>query len=207
MANFEDSAVPQPKIPQEWYDKYSYLTDPLSLEKAVKASYMMHIKGKLKGYFPEDNDWDIAQQTLQEVQSVYLVQDPDIRFTANARVVEDYRKFVAKKYEHEPELRDALLICTPSLLSLSKWFKNPKWNDAVWKRMKDSTLFTPEKRTAMINALYKKGVSGDTSAAKIWLTLSGDYSDKMDIKSDSTVEKYKEFNKILHLTKPAANDK
>ena len=34
-------------------------------------------------------------------------------------------------------------------------------------------------------------------AAKIWLTISGDYSDKIDV-TDKTVDTYRDINNILH---------
>ncbi len=49
----------------------------------------------------------------------------------------------------------------------------------------------------MIEAIRSRGLNKSDTAAKLWLTLSGDYSEKIDIKQDETVEKFREINRIL----------
>jgi uncharacterized protein YggE len=72
------------------------------------------------------------------------------------------------------------------------------WDEAVWSKLRSNAMFNHNNRYKVIDALLKKAIEDrDVSAAKIWLTLSGDYSDKMDINTDKRVETYREINSIL----------
>lgn len=144
-----------------------------------------------------DSDWNTLEELLQEVMAVYVIKDPDTKFPSVRQLNDDLVKEINTRYADDEATRDLLLGAVPSNTTLGKWIKKPKWKEAVWSQVRDGGLFTKEKRAKMIDALYARGVSKSDNAAKVWLTLSGDYSDKLDINQDKTVEKFREINEIL----------
>lgn len=148
-----------------------------------------------------EGDWNKVQELLQEVMATYVIKDPDKKLPAVRVLKEDLEAEIKARYKDEKEILAALLEAVPSIVTIGKWIKKPKWNEAVWSTVRDDGLFTKEKRAKMIDALFKRGVDKSDNAAKIYLTLSGDYSDKLDIGGDKTVEKFREINAILHKKK------
>jgi hypothetical protein len=81
--------------------------------------------------------------------------------------------------------------------------KKDGWEEAVWKKVRGDQLFSPEKRAEVIEALRQRAIDpkkGSDSAAKLWLTMSGDYSDKMEV-NDKGLEAFREINSIIHRKK------
>ena len=128
--------------------------------------------------------------------ATYVVQNPDGN-PAVKKIREDAEKEIKLRYDSDKDTRDLLLDALPSEMTLGKWIKQPKWNEAVWNRVRTDGLFTKERRSQMINSLFERGLNKSDNAAKIWLTLSGDYSEKLDINQDKAVEKFREINEIL----------
>ena len=58
-------------------------------------------------------------------------------------------------------------------------------------------MFSAENRAQVIESLRQRAIDKSDVAAKIWLTLSGDYSEKMEV-DNKTVETYRDINNILH---------
>ena len=75
--------------------------------------------------------------------------------------------------------------------------KKEGWDEAVWKKVRGDSLFSPQKRAKVIEALRDRAIDKSDLAAKIWLTLSGDYSDKMEVDNKS-IDVFREINTILH---------
>jgi hypothetical protein len=178
--------------PKERHPKYDDI-----MEKLAKKN---ELKKKLKELFPEheEDEWTIVQQMFQEVMSTWVVENPDKSIPAAKQFLVDYKELVKAKYSEEPEKQELLLELTPSLAGLKLWVLKKGWDDAVWATFKTTKMFTPEKKAKLLDSLWKRGCDKDTNAAKIWLTISGDYVDKVDLKKDDTAEKYREINKILH---------
>lgn len=95
------------------------------------------------------------------------------------------------------EIREALLEAIPSRMTLHKWRSEKDWDEGVWGKVRGAGLFTADKRAVLINSLFDQAHGGNVPAAKIWLTLSGDYVEKADTKSD-VVEQFREINNIIH---------
>jgi hypothetical protein len=144
-----------------------------------------------------DSDWNVLEEIIQDVMATYVVQNPDNPQPAVKKLREDSETEIKLRYESDHETRDVILEALPSEMTLGKWIKQPKWNEAVWDRVRTGGLFTKERRSQMINSLFERGVTKSDNAAKIWLTLSGDYSEKLDITQDRAVEKFREINEIL----------
>lgn len=145
-----------------------------------------------------DSKWTILQEMLQEILATHMVIDPGAKPSATI-MAEELKAKVEEDYEEDPELRQMLLDAIPSKISISKWTKKSGWTEAVWDKIKGKGQFSNERRTVMMNAMYQKGASGSVQAAKLWLTLSGDYQEKAhDETKDKTLETFREINNLLH---------
>lgn len=160
----------------------------VKLEKARMVLLSVSNQGK----------WNILQEYLLEIQADgKLKEGLGQRFPTHKEQLELLKKKVELEWKDEQVTLDALLLCIPVPQTISKWGKSSNWQDALVEKMKASGLFTAENRAGVIEAMRKKAaVDGDVQAAKIWLTMSGDYTDKVDV-SDAKFEKYKDYQNAL----------
>lgn len=150
----------------------------------------------------KDSHWHILQQITQEIESIFIAEDQSAPTHTEMRKL--LEKEVTLRFQDDKEVLGILVEGIPSGYTIGKWRKKEGWNEAVWDKIKNDGLFTKERRAQVINTLYKKATDvkrPDVQAAKLWLTMSGDYSDKLDIGQDKTMEQYKEINAILHRNK------
>lgn len=195
MDDTKDNVISMDEDSDEFQKKYSYLTE----EKAYRLKRQLEVfeyRKALKALNP-DSEWDLCQIAMQEVETAHVINNPDRKPTASTKLIEQWTVYVKDKYADEPTTLDLVLKCVPSSQTLQQWHKRSGWSEAVWAHIRDKGLFTRERRASMIESLYISGLKGNMSAAKIYLTLSGDYSEKLDVKNDTT-EKYREINTILH---------
>ena len=176
-------------------NKFAHLT-PEQAEKAEKAVIKLEAVKAVKKLSNPDSEWSIPQEILQEIVATHKIANPD-RLPRIPQLVEELKREIEVRYKDEPELKELLLESIPSDRSVNEWTKKKTWDEAVWNKLRDSNLFSQEKRALMINALFQRGMDKDTQAAKLWLTISGDYADKVEVK-DKVADKYREINKILH---------
>jgi hypothetical protein len=170
--------------------------------KAVKSLEKQDMARKLKGLNEGKSKWSLTQLVLQEVMAKYVILNPNGPMPKFTSLYEELKEAIKEKYEEDPELRDFLLESVPGYVSCREWPKKEGWQDAVWAIIKDTGMFTKERRAAMIDALYRRGVEKDTVAAKIWLQMSGDFVEKSEVTSkDNTLDKYREINQVLHKKK------
>lgn len=157
------------------------------------------LEHKFKREFENGNSpWNLLQELMQEVMAGFIIADPD-KSPKIPKMVEALKKKIEEQYSDEEELRDFLLMRIPTNQAIGLWFKRKGWNEAVWEKIRTGDLFSQEKRSMMINSLFQRGMEKDTTAAKIWLTLSGDYVEKMDVgKNDKAQDIYREINELLH---------
>lgn len=179
--------------------KYDHLT-PENAVKAQKAVDKLSIVRELKK-IAGDSKWTPTQVILQEIVASHTIINPEALPAAN-QLKTELENEITKRYADNQEFRDFLLSSVPSDRSIREWLKKEGWNEAVWEILRQDGLFTKEKRAQMIESLRLRGMEKSDVAAKIWLTLSGDYSEKMDISNnDKTQDVYREINKILHKKK------
>jgi hypothetical protein len=165
--------------------------DELAERSLNKLEAVRAVK-KLSG---EDSQWSLTQQMLQEIMASHTVVNPD-RLPPMTQMVEELKKEVEIRYADEPELKTLLLESIPAVRSLREWVKKDGWDDAVWGKIRIDGLFTASKRSQVIESLRKRAIDTSDTAAKIWLTLSGDYSEKMDV-NDKSVDMFRDINSIL----------
>lgn len=147
----------------------------------------------------KDSPWTLTQEIFQEVIAGYTVKDPD-SIPKTPDLIKDLNKEICARYKDDEEMRDLLLASIPAAKSVREWVKLEGWNEAVWNKIRGEGLFTPSKRAEVIESLRKRALDKSDVAAKIWLTLSGDYSEKMEV-DNKTADTYREINKILHSKK------
>ncbi len=146
-----------------------------------------------------DSPWTLTQEILQEIHAAHIVANPDSQPPVT-EMVEELKKEIGIRYADDQELRELLLESIPHIQNVRKWLKKEGWEEAVWKRVRGDKLFSPDKRAQVIDALRQRAIDPNRpsdTAAKIWLTLSGDYSEKMEV-TDKSLDAYREINSVLH---------
>jgi hypothetical protein len=104
---------------------------------------------------------------------------------------------INKRFSNEPELAQIIVEALPGIKTLQRWVKRQDWKEEVEKRLKDENLFSLDKRAAMINMIFQRGLhQGDIKAAEMYLKLSGDLSSKPPQK-DKGYEAYQELAESL----------
>jgi hypothetical protein len=168
-------------------------------EASQKAVAQMEAIRAVKKLSPEGSTWTLTQQLLQEVMAGHTVINPE-KLPALTQMVEELKVEIEKRYTDDPELKKLLLESIPTMRSVREWVKKDGWDEAIWGYVRAEGLFTASKRAQMIESLRTRGLDRSDVAAKIWLTLSGDYSEKMEVDNKS-VDVYREINNILHSKK------
>lgn len=143
-----------------------------------------------------DSPWTITQEIFQEIQAGYIVTNPD-KQPPVTQMVEDLKKEIEIRYTEDEELKTLLLDSIPEVRSVRLWLKKDGWDEAVWTKVRGDKLFSSDKRAQVIESLRLRAIDKSDVAAKIWLTLSGDYSEKMEV-DNKTVDIYRDINAVLH---------
>lgn len=170
--------------------------DPTKKEYGEKAVVKLEAVRALKEISNPDSPWTLTQEVMQEICAGYIVANPN-KTTPVTTLVEDLKKEIETRYANEEEKKKLILDSIPSVQSVRAWLKKDGWDEAVWKKVRGNSLFSPEKRALVIEALRDRAMDKSDLAAKIWLTLSGDYSDKMEVDNKSA-DVFREINSILH---------
>jgi len=98
-----------------------------------------------------------------------------------------------RRFGSEPELAKIIKEAMPGVKTLQRWIKRQDWKDEVEKRLKEDNLFSLDRRAAMINMVFSRGLhEGDIKAAEMYLKLSGDLTNKPQQK-DKGYEAYQEL--------------
>ena len=150
----------------------------------------------VKSLSDPDSKWTLTEELFQEVMAGHIVANPD-QLPPVTKMREQLIEEITKRYKDEPEVQQVLIDSVPEARSIRKWLKKEGWDDDVWSRIRGDRLFSAANRAQVIEALRVRAMDKSDTAAKIWLTISGDYSDKIDV-TDKTVDTYRDINNILH---------
>lgn len=161
----------------------------------IKALAMKKIE-KLSG----DSEWHLLQQVAQDIEAMYKLKEEKLSLEKHVTFLEDE---VKARYSDQPDLLQALLDGIPSKVTMATWKKKKGWDEAVWMKIRGEGLFTPDNRAKVIQKLFSEAaIEGNVPAAKIWLTLSGDYVEKGDSASkDSALDMFRSLNEAIHSKK------
>lgn len=167
----------------------------LGLSKQHEATQIRH---KLSAYAA--GKWDVIQDILIDI---YVAGNIELSLGRLKEVypcttmIELAKDEINKRFKHEPELAQLIIGALPAVKTLQRWVKRQDWKEEVEKRLKDETLFSLDKRAAMINMIYNRGLlQGDIKAAEMYLKLSGDLTNKPQQK-DKGYEAYQELAESL----------
>jgi len=147
----------------------------------------------------DGSKWNLVQRHLMEVQA-----DCILRQAKDEKVMEFSEQYDLLKlkleleYADQPEMKEAVFSYLPTPRGCSNWLKLNGWQDEVMAVLRKGHLFSSGNRVEVITSLCAKAKAGDVQAAKVWLTMSGDYSDKIEM-GDAKFEKYKEYANILQV--------
>lgn len=165
-------------------------------EQGAKGQLKLEAVKALKELSNPDSQWTLTQEILQDICAGHVVADPD-KTPPATQLLEELKKEIETRYANEEEKKKIILDSVPSVVSIRQWLKKEGWDEAVWKKVRGDSLFSPQKRAKVIEALRDRAIDKSDLAAKIWLTLSGDYSDKMEVDNKS-IDVFREINTILH---------
>lgn len=143
--------------------------------------------------------WNELQSILIDVEVGHrvkmLAQQLD-KLPSLPDMIDDLRIEIETRYKDQPEHRDILLFNLPSRQAAHRWTSKHEWKDEVEKRLRDGNLFSLEKRSALIEALYRKGIQGDNKSAEMWLKMSGDLTNQPPTK-DKALDSFKQLSESL----------
>lgn len=143
-----------------------------------------------------DSEWTVLQKIALDVEAGFKIQQKKLSADKLRTLVSEEIKL---RYSEQKDIKDELLYLVPTTAIFVRWRNLKNWDVAIWSNIKDTGLFTNDKKAQVIDRLYHKIMEkGDTTAAKIWLTLSGDYVEKSENKNDSTMDLFREINQHLH---------
>jgi hypothetical protein len=186
-------------------EKKSSPADHLRLyqeEATAAAAAQIEAYQNVKKISDKNSNWTLTQEMLQEIMAAHTVTNPE-KLPPLTEMVEQLKQEIERRYEEEPNIKDVLLKSIPAMRSVREWVKKDGWDEAVWGYIRVEGLFSAANRAKVIKALGERAIDRSDSAAKIWLTLSGDYSEKMEVDNKS-VDIYREINSILHKKKNEA---
>jgi hypothetical protein len=167
----------------------------LGLSKAQEAIQVRH---KLSSYAA--GKWDVTQDILIDIEvagKMNMSLDRQAFAYSSPKMLELAAEEISKRFDNEPDLAKIIIEALPGVKTLHRWVKRQDWKEEVEKRLKDDNLFSLDKRAAMINMVFKRGLhDGDIKAAEMYLKLSGDLTTKPQQK-DKGYEAYQELAESL----------
>ena len=172
---------------------------PLSLVMTERAALATEKRDTIKAIraLSKDPKWHILHDICHEICATHIVENPDTQINIS-QLLQELIKEVDYRYSSEPETLALLRKGIPSLEAIRKWTKLEGWNDAVWAKARVGSLFSTQRRASMINALYQRGLTRSDNAAKMYLQMSGDYSEKGESDKDRVADTFREINNLLH---------
>lgn len=143
-----------------------------------------------------ESEWTLLQQIALDVEATFKIQQKKL---SAEKMRELTLQEIKVRYSNQPDIQEELTYLTPSIAVFNRWRKLKNWEIAVWSNIKDTGLFTNDKKAKVIERIFDKIMEkGDVQAAKIWLTLSGDYVEKSENKNEAAMDLFREINNQLH---------
>lgn len=143
--------------------------------------------------------WNEHQNTLIDIEVGYRVKmlaGTEHSLPSMTVILSDLEVELRSRFKDNEAYLEILLGSIPQKATLSRWAKKPEWKEEVERRLKDGNLFSLDKRAAMIENLYRKGLAGDNKSAEMWLKMSGDLTSQPQTK-DKAVDAFKQLSESL----------
>ena len=180
----------------------TYKVNLEELKKITEADHLTHAEKKaaVSRALPKVvGRWNEIQSALIDVEvghRVRLLSNAIDKLPSVPDMIEDLRIELETRYKDQPEHKAILLFNLPGRAAANKWMNRPEWKEEVEKRLRDGNLFSLEKRAALIETLYRKGIAGDNKSAEMWLKMSGDLTNTPQTK-DKAVDAFKQLSESL----------
>lgn len=156
-------------------DNYDRLNSVYSDEGMTPQRKGILIRNVLKDC--SNTEWTLYEETLIKIEVMFRTQvlmgELDKIPPLTKRVVK-MKELIEKSFSDNEELASILINSVPHDRIINDWVNKPKWKQEVDKRMRDETLFAPENRHQMIQAIYREGLGGSAKHAEMYLKMSGD---------------------------------
>lgn len=171
-------------------------------EYAKAAAAKIEAVNKVK-HLSVGSDWTVLQEIMQDLiaSSIIKKQKP----IGLIKMKEMLKTEVIQRYSAKAEenIASDLIAAIPSIGSLSRWQKLKGWEEAVWVKVRGEGMFTLDRRAKVIDALFEQATEkGNVNAAKVFLTLSGDYVEKGEQnKKEDQMEQFREIHKAINSKK------
>jgi hypothetical protein len=143
--------------------------------------------------------WTEVQNVLLDIEVGYRVKmlaGTEQSLPSIPEMINNLETELRIRFKDAPDYLDLMTSALPTKSTVSRWFKKAEWKEEIEKRLKDGNLFSLDKRAAMIESLYKKGMSGDNKSAEMWLKMSGDLTNQPATK-DKAVDAFKQLSESL----------
>lgn len=171
-------------------------------EYAIAAKAKIDASAKVRS-LSGGADWTILQDILQDIQASTIIKKQ--KAPGLVKLKEILKNEVLQRYsaKGEESLVEDLIAGIPSIGSLARWQKLKGWEEAVWVKVRGEGMFTLDRRAKVIDSLFEQATEkGNVNAAKVFLTLSGDYVEKGDqSKKDDQMEQFREIHKAINSKK------
>lgn len=167
-------------------------------KRLTKAQEATQIRHKLSAY--SAGKWDVTQDILLDICVAGSINvslgNQTVQYSC-PKMLELAETEIKARFSEDTELADIIVGALPGVKTVQRWLKRQDWKEEVEKRLKDDNLFSLDKRAAMINMVFRRGLNEqDIKAAEMYLKLSGDLSSKPQQK-DKGYEAYQELAESL----------
>lgn len=160
----------------------------------------------LKRLQRDKGDFTLIQQIALDIESTYKLQDKKL---SAKQLREDLFLEIDERWKADKEVAKELKEYVPSIQIISKWRNLKTWEPAIYGTIKDTGLFTIEKKAKIIDTIYQKAIAEsrpDINAAKLWLTMSGDFAEGGVNKQDDAMDLFREINSAIFKNKEFEQD-
>lgn len=172
------------------------------LKKLTESEHLTHPEKKaaITRALPKvAGKWNDIQSTLMDIEvgfRVKLLANVIDSMPSVPDMIAALGPEIELRYKDTPEHKEILLFNIPSRQTAHRWIAKIEWKEEVERRLKDGNIFTLEKRAAMIESLYRKGMLGDNKSAEMWLKMSGDLTNQPQVK-DKALDSFKQISESL----------
>lgn len=105
----------------------------------------------------------------------------------NARTSREFLLALEKKLK---KANEKVPFKIPSIHTLLDWFSNPDFMDWFWKQVREILNIEPDEARIelMLDNLYRRGMRGHSTFAKLWLEISGVYKPAGQVTNNYNIE-------------------
>jgi hypothetical protein len=190
-----------PDLVQQVVEQGTAIIDNPDLDKKSKREKLYNTLTQLSH---ENSRFTPVQDILIDVLVAFrteVVLEKRDKMPMMPETLDKVRELINERFSENPELIRILLESIPTTAAIAGWMKKADFKEEVERRMRDDSLFSPDKRAMMIQNLFSSALKDkNMKAAEMWLKMSGDLKPFVENK-DKTLKEFEEFNTALWTNK------